>query len=97
MSEGVNIKAEQVYKYVTGPEFRQRVEALVDAFKQMQDDLVGEMRAIQRLWTKRQTQIEIMQTSTLSIHGKLHAIIGNALSEIPLLQLPDGENGKAEN
>jgi hypothetical protein len=93
MSEGVNFKAEQVYKYVTGPEFRQRVEALVDAFKQMQDDLNSEMRAISRLWTKRQTQIEIMQTSTLSIHGKLHAIIGNALSAIPVLQLPDGEDG----
>jgi len=94
MSEGVNIKAEQVYKYVTGPEFRQRVEALVDAFKQMQEDLNSEMRAISRLWTKRQTQIQIMQSSTISIHGKLHAIIGNALSEIPVLQLPEADDGK---
>lgn len=96
MSEGVNIKAEQVYKYITGAEFRQRVEALVDAFKQMQDDLISERRAISRIWTKRQTQIELMQSSTISIHGKLHAIIGNALSEIPVLQLPEAEDGGAE-
>jgi hypothetical protein len=93
MGEGVNFKAEQVYKYVCGPEFRQRVEALVDAFKQMHDDLDAEKRAINRLWSKREAQIELMQLSTIAIHGKLHGIIGNALSEIPVLQLPPTESG----
>jgi hypothetical protein len=87
-AEGMNYKMELIYKYLSGPEFRQRVEAIVENVRDMQKDLNDEMRRIQKMWEKRQTQLMIMQSSTISIHGKLHAIIGNALSEIPMLQMP---------
>ena len=95
-AEGMNYKMELIYKYLSGPEFRQRVEAIIENVRDMQKDLSDEMRRIQKMWEKRQTQLMIMQSSTISIHGKLHAIIGNALSEIPVLQLPDGTDGQTE-
>ncbi|HEY3295591.1 MAG TPA: DUF2130 domain-containing protein [bacterium] len=94
-AEGMSYKMELIYKYLSGPEFRQRVEAIVENIRDMQKDLNDEMRRITKLWEKRQTQLMIMQSSTISIHGKLHAIIGNALSEIPVLQLPP-EDGRLE-
>jgi hypothetical protein len=92
-AEGVNYKTELIYKYLVGSEFQQRIRAIVDSFKQMQKDLDDERRAIMKLWTKRSTQIEIMQSSTVAIHGKLHAIIGDALLDIPMLAAPPEEGG----
>lgn len=36
---------ETVYAYLTGPHFRQRVQAIVEAFSTMKDDLAREKRA----------------------------------------------------
>jgi len=94
-SEGMSYKMELIYKYLAGPEFQQRVEAIVENLAEMQKDLNDEMRRITKLWEKRQTQILVMQQSTIAIHGKLHAIIGNALSDIPLLAAAPEEDGAA--
>ena len=37
---------ELVYQYFTGPRFRQRIEALVERFSDMQDDLNRERRTM---------------------------------------------------
>ncbi len=91
-AEGMSYKMELIYKYLAGPEFKQRVEAIVEKLSEMQKDLNDEMRRISKLWEKRQAQIYVMQQSTIAIHGKLHAIIGNALSDIPLLSAATEEN-----
>lgn len=38
-TEGQQTKMEMVYQYLTGPSFRQRVHAIVEAFSSMQEDL----------------------------------------------------------
>ena len=53
-SEGLQTKTEMVYQYLTGPRFRQRVEAIVEAFTTMQDDLDKERRVIMKQWAKRE-------------------------------------------
>ena len=45
-SEGQQTKMEMVYHYLTGPRFRQRVQAIVEAFSSMQEDLDKEKKAI---------------------------------------------------
>ena len=55
-SEGQQSKTEMVYQYLTGPRFKQRVEAIVEAFSTMQEDLSAEKKAIQRQWAKREIQ-----------------------------------------
>jgi len=56
--EGQQTKMEMVYHYLTGPRFRQRVQAIVEAFSSMQDDLNKEKKAINKQWAKREEQIE---------------------------------------
>jgi len=53
ISEGQQTKAEMVYQYLTGPRFKQRVEAIVEAFSSMQEDLDKERKAIMKQWAKR--------------------------------------------
>jgi hypothetical protein len=55
--QGMQTKTEIVYQYLTVPRFRQRVEAIVEAFSTMQEDLDKERKAIMRQWAKREEQI----------------------------------------
>ena len=63
-SEGQQTKTEMVYQYLTGPRFRQRVEAIVEAFSSMQEDLDKERKAIMKQWAKREEQIERVMGAT---------------------------------
>lgn len=86
-SEGQQTKTEMVYQYLTGPRFRQRVEAIVEAFSTMQKDLATEKNVIQRQWTKREMQIENVMKSTVGMYGDLQGIAGKSLQEIEGLEL----------
>jgi hypothetical protein len=81
-------KSEEVYGYVTGPVFKSRVGALVEAFTTMQEDLTAEQKAMQRQWAKRAAQIERVLTSTSGMFGDLQGIAGKALPEPEGLMLP---------
>ena len=87
LSEGVQTKTEMVYQYLTGPHFRQRVEAIVEAFSSMQDDLDKERKVIMKQWAKRQGQIESVMNSTVGMYGDLQGIAGKSLQEIEGLAL----------
>ena len=87
LSEGVQTKTEMVYQYLTGPRFRQRVEAIVEAFSNMQDDLDKERKVIMKQWAKRQEQIERVMGATVGMYGDLQGIAGKSLQEIEGLEL----------
>ncbi|HEX3661370.1 MAG TPA: DUF2130 domain-containing protein [Acidobacteriaceae bacterium] len=94
VTEGQQTKAEMVYQYLTGPRFHQRVEAIVEAFSSMQDDLDKERKAIMKQWAKRQEQIERVMGATVGMYGDLQGIAGKSIQEIEglsLLALPDPE------
>lgn len=87
-SEGQQTKTEMVYQYLTGPRFRQRVEAIVEAFSSMQEDLDKERKAIMRQWAKREEQIARVMQSTVGMYGDLQGIAGKSLQEIEGLEFP---------
>jgi hypothetical protein len=87
VSEGQQTKTEMVYQYLTGPRFRQRVEAIVEAFSSMQEDLDKERKVIMKQWAKREEQIERVMTSTVGMYGDLQGIAGKSLQEIEGLEL----------
>ncbi len=86
-SEGQQGKTEMVYQYLTGPRFRQRVEAIVEAFSTMQEDLDKERKAIMKQWAKREAQIERVMGATVGMYGDLQGIAGKSLQEIEGLEL----------
>jgi hypothetical protein len=87
-SDGQQTKMEMVYQYLTGPRFRQRVQAIVEAFSSMQDDLAKERKAITKQWAKREEQIERVMQATVGMYGDLQGIAGKTLQEIEGLALP---------
>lgn len=93
-SEGQQSKTEMVYQYLTGPRFRQRVEAIVEAFSTMQEDLDKERKAIMKQWAKREEQIERVMSATVGMYGDLQGIAGKSLQEIEGLGFPALEDNK---
>lgn len=86
--EGQQTKMELVYQYLTGPRFRHRIEAIVEKFSDMQNDLDKERKAMTRLWAKREEQIRGVIESTAGMYGDLQGIAGRTLQEIEGLTLP---------
>jgi hypothetical protein len=66
---------------------RQRVEAIVEGFSAMQDDLDKERKAIMKQWAKRQAQIDRVMAATVGMHGDLQGIAGKSIQEIDGLEL----------
>jgi hypothetical protein len=83
MAAGKQTKSEILYDYMTGPEFRARLEGIVEPFVQMQKDLDSEKRAITNRWNKRQKQIERVLMSASSLSGDLQGIGGSEMPELP--------------
>jgi hypothetical protein len=86
--EGQQTKMELVYQYLTGSRFRHRVEAIVEKFSDMHDDLDRERKTMTRLWAKREEQIRGVIDATAGMYGDLQGIAGKTLQEIEGLTMP---------
>jgi len=80
--EGQQSKQEKIYAYLTGTGFKNRVAAIVERFKELQDDLDKERKAITKMWAKRQQQIDGAIESTVGMFGDFQGIAGQSLQEI---------------
>jgi len=85
-------KLELLYRYLSGVEFRQRVEAVVDAFAAMRQELEQERRAAERQWARRSKQIESVTFNISGMYGDLQGLVP-ALPAIALLELPEAPEG----
>ena len=82
-------KMEQLYQYLSGIEFRQSVDAILECFSTMQEELESEKRAMERIWAGRRKQLDRVIQSTAAMYGDLQGIIGSqALPDVKTLQLP---------
>jgi hypothetical protein len=86
--EGQQSKMDMVYRYMTGPGFRHRVQAILEAFSAMQKDLDREKKAITAQWSKREQQIAQVMQATAGLYGDLQGIAGNTVVQIDGLELP---------
>ena len=93
-AEGQQTKMEMVYQYLTGPRFRLRMQAIVEAFSSMQEDLDREKKAITKQWAKREEQIDRVMQATVGMYGDLQGIAGKSLQEIEGLELKALEDSK---
>ena len=86
-SEGQQTKAEMLYSYLTSPRFRLRVQAIVEAFSNMKEDLDKERKVITKQWAKRDEQIERVMQATVGMYGDMQGIAGKTLQEIEGLEM----------
>ncbi len=85
---GKNEKMESLYNYLSGKEFSQRIEAIVESFKAMNEDLESEKRAMMKIWERRKKQIDRVIQNTSGMRGELEGIMGNSLPPVQVLELP---------
>jgi hypothetical protein len=85
--DGQYTKMGMVYEYLTGPRFRNRIEAIVEKFTDMQEDLDKERKTMTRLWAKREEQIHGVLDATAGLYGDLQGIAGKSLDEIDGLEI----------
>lgn len=82
-------KMSLLYDYIISEEFRQRVEAIVEAFSSMRNDIEREKRLFTKTWKEREKQLEKVMNNTLNMYGSVKGIAGNAVGNVKSLELPD--------
>jgi hypothetical protein len=88
---GKGEKMELVYNYLASQDFRQRVEAIVESYAALTEDLENEKRAMERIWAKREQQLKRGVKNMAGLYGDLQGIIGSALPPVPKLELPPAD------
>ena len=94
VNTGRNEKMELLYNYLSSTQFSQKIRTMIESFEVMRSDLESEKRAMQKIWAKRQTQIERVTTSMVTVVGELQGIAHDAmpqLDSIEQLALPDAD------
>jgi hypothetical protein len=81
-------KLNMLYDYLTGSDFKMQIEAIVEGFKQMQEDLQKEKIAMHRIWAQREKTIEKVLLNTSQFYGNVKGIAGQAIPMISILDLP---------
>ncbi len=80
--EGQHEKAALLYDYLTGPQFRQRIQAIAETFTDMQKELQREKTASLQRWSKREKQIARLLENTAGLYGDVEGISGAAMPEL---------------
>jgi hypothetical protein len=83
-------RLELLHRYLTGNDFRHRVEAVVEAFAAMRQDLDQERRAAERHWARRARQLDAVTLNVAGMYGDLQGLVP-ALPPIALLEMPVDE------
>lgn len=89
ISVGKNEKMEVLWTYLTGVEFNQKVEAIIEAFVAMEDGLKKEKLAYEKIWSEREKQIQKVLINTTRMYGDLSGLA-------PLPQIKRLEIGESE-
>lgn len=80
--DGKKDKSDLLFSYLSGTEFRLRVEAIIDAFTNMQGEVEREKRYFSNKWARDEKNIRQVIDNTYGMHGDLKGIIGNTLAQI---------------
>ncbi len=79
-------KMSMLYDYLVGPEFRGHIEAIVEGFSQMKEDLDSEKRRMSAVWNMREKQIEKVLLNTMQLYGSIKGIGGREVINIRQLE-----------
>ena len=84
-------KAEELYNYITSHEFANQVEAMVETYKDMQEQITRERTAFEKSWKQREAQVNRLLSGVAGIYGSMQGIAGPSLPTISRLELGVGE------
>ncbi len=79
-------KMDFLFSYLTGTQFKQRIEAILESYQTLRLDLDKERKVIQKMWASREQQIERALSSSITMYGEIHGIVGASLPRIESLE-----------
>jgi hypothetical protein len=85
--QGQQTKMALIYAYLTGSQFRHRIDAIVEKFTDIREDLDRERKVMTKLWARREEQLRCVLDSTAGLYGDLQGIAGRAMPEIGSLNV----------
>ncbi len=86
LAVGKNEKMEFLYTYLSGTEFKQKIEVIVETFSSMKASLEKEKKYFTASWAEKEKQIDRVIGNTLGIYGGLSSVA--PLQKIESLELP---------
>ncbi len=84
---GQETKKDFLYEYISSSQFKTRFENIIMGFKSLKEELETEKRSMQRIWSKREKEIERVIMNTSGMYGDMQGIIGASLPTVPTLEL----------
>lgn len=91
MNAGKDTKMEALYQFLVGPEFRHRVEAIVENYSLLQNEIEKEKRSAALRWSHQEKAIRAVIDNTIGMYGDLQGITARALPIIASLE-PDADD-----
>lgn len=89
-------KADLIYEYITSHQFKQQVDAVIEVYSEMQEQVQKERIAFEKQWKQREGQLARMIMATANIYGSMQGLAGStALPRIKGLELPEIESGNS--
>jgi hypothetical protein len=82
-------KMHMLYSFLTGLEFRQQIETIVEGFLSMKNSISKERIQMEKIWKEREKQIEKVLISTSGMYGSIKGIAGASIGNIPLLEMEE--------
>ncbi len=92
MNAGKDAKMETLYQFLVGPEFRHRIEAIVENYSNLQSEMEREKRASALRWARQDKSIRAVIDNTIGLYGDFQGITDRALPAIKTLELTDGDD-----
>lgn len=94
--KGKDVKMEALYGYLTGTEFKNRIEAIIEAFTSMQTEIEKEKRYFANKWARDEKNIRQVIDGTYGMHGDLKGIMASSIPQINGLEVFDGEDSQLQ-
>jgi hypothetical protein len=94
---GKDEKMEMLYKYLTSVEFKHRIQAIVEGFNRLWDDVESEKRWFATKWAQQEKEIRKIIDGTHGMYGDLQAVTGRSLGPIPTLEARASEADAADS
>ncbi len=79
-------KMQLLYNYLTGNEFKQQIEAIVEGFVSLRESMIKEKLQMEKIWKEREKQLDKVLLNTTHFYGSVKGIAGNAVGDIKLLE-----------
>ena len=79
-------KMQMLYNFLTGLEFRQQMEAIVEGFTELEQSIMKERLQMEKIWKERKKQLDKVLLSTAGMYGSIKGIAGVSVKSIPLLE-----------